>query len=97
MKKSKCTAPGDSRNGFTLVELLVVIMIIMVIAALVFLGSSRAIESAKIANNVTNLRNLGVIIAITADDYGSYPPGWELLAGNRTPSPPRVNPEPLTC
>lgn len=81
MKQSKSPIFQTSRRGFTLVELLVAIMIIMVIAALVILGSRRAVESAKIANNVTNLRNLGVIVAITTDDYGSYPPGWSFGKG----------------
>ena len=65
--------------GFTLTELLVVIVIIAVLASLVFVGAKRAIESAKIASNMSNLRNLGTMVNAVASDQGSYPPGWSWI------------------
>lgn len=73
--------PRVSRRGFTLVELLVTIVIIAAIAALAMLGFRRAIESANIAKNVSNLRNMGVLVTNIADDYGSFPPGWSFAKG----------------
>lgn len=55
---------------------MVVIVIVAVLASLAFMGSRRALEGAKIASNITNLRNLGPIVGSVASDEGAYPPGW---------------------
>lgn len=49
-----------STAGFTLVEMLVVISIIAVIAALAFPAISGAIEKGKITQDMNNLRQLGI-------------------------------------
>ena len=46
------------RSGFTLVELLIVIVVIGVLSAMMMLSSTEAVSSAKASNVVSNLRNL---------------------------------------
>ena len=46
------------RKGFTLVELLIVIVVIGILSAMMMLSSTEAVTSAKASNIVSNLRNL---------------------------------------
>ena len=60
--------------GFTIVELLVVIVIIAVLAALSFVGVNRVRDASNRAASIGNLRQLGVGIAtFTADNNGYLP------------------------
>lgn len=68
-------------RGFTMVELLVVILIIAVLAALGFAGLKRARESARLVANMENLRNLGGLLVLLQDDSGSLPVGYNWTTG----------------
>ena len=62
------------RSGFTLVELLVVILIIVVLAALTLVGINRVRDSTRRAVSMGNLRQLGVAMtAFTAENNGYLP------------------------
>ncbi|MBQ9419466.1 MAG: type II secretion system protein [Synergistaceae bacterium] len=49
---------SSKRRGFTLVELLIVIVVIGVLSAMMMLSSTEAVSSAKASNIISNLRNL---------------------------------------
>jgi len=56
------------RRGFTLIELLVVIAIISILAAILFPVFARARESARRASCASNLRNIGLAVALYTQD-----------------------------
>jgi prepilin-type N-terminal cleavage/methylation domain-containing protein/prepilin-type processing-associated H-X9-DG protein len=62
------------RRGFTLTEMLVVILIIAVIATLSLVAVSRARESARKSASANNLRQCGVAITSFVADNGGYLP-----------------------
>lgn len=72
----------SSRNGFTLVEILVVITVIIVLAAVVFTVAGRMRTSANQSVTTANMRQIGVaLISFTADN-GRFPgvntdPVWD--------------------
>ena len=49
---------NTKRSGFTLVELLIVIVVIGVLSAMMMLSSTEAVSSAKAADIISDLRNL---------------------------------------
>jgi len=59
-------------NGFTLVELLVTISIIIVLAALSFVGFTRAREGARAASCVNNLKQIASSQAAITEDTGGF-------------------------
>lgn len=57
-----------SRKAFTLIELLVVIAIIAILAAILFPVFAQAKEAAKKTQDLSNVKQLGVAIAMYAND-----------------------------
>jgi prepilin-type N-terminal cleavage/methylation domain-containing protein len=63
-----------TRNrGFTLVELLLVIVIVAVLCAFLFPVLASARKQARMTRCTINLRQLGMALRAYADDYGSLP------------------------
>jgi prepilin-type N-terminal cleavage/methylation domain-containing protein/prepilin-type processing-associated H-X9-DG protein len=79
------------RSAFTLVELLVVIGIIAVLMSILLPALNRARESAKAVVCASNLKQLGIALAMYVNDNNQYTPRFmydpESVAGVTTPEP----------
>jgi prepilin-type N-terminal cleavage/methylation domain-containing protein len=63
------------KHGFTLLELLVVISIIAILAAILFPVFAQARERARASSCASNLQQLGLALHLYAQDYrGYFPP-----------------------
>ena len=66
---TRCFGPKISRGGFTLLELLVVVAIICLLAAILFPVFRRARENARRSACQSNLKQLGLAFAQYVGDY----------------------------
>jgi prepilin-type N-terminal cleavage/methylation domain-containing protein/prepilin-type processing-associated H-X9-DG protein len=65
---------GPDHNGFTLIELLVVIAVIAILAGLLFPVFASARAKARQTTCASNLRQIGLAIALYRDDWSYYVP-----------------------
>ncbi|HLK60915.1 MAG TPA: type II secretion system protein [Chthonomonadaceae bacterium] len=72
--RKQTAALRKAGHGFTLIELLVVIAIISVLAAILFPVFSRARESARRTNCLSNMRQLGMAVQEYIQDYDEILP-----------------------
>jgi prepilin-type N-terminal cleavage/methylation domain-containing protein len=68
--------------GFTLVELLTVIAIIGILAAIIIPVVSKVRNSAKMNKSLSNLRQIGLAVQLYATDHHKQAPVWDNYAVN---------------
>ena len=69
-----CPTPGAKlAPAFTLIELLIVIAIIAVLAALMLPALATAKQRARTVNCVSNLRQTGITLQLYLADHGTFP------------------------
>lgn len=66
-----------SKHAFTLIELLVVIAIISILAAQLLPALSLARESGRRAVCISNIRQLGILFMLYAQDNDDFLPPWQ--------------------
>ena len=64
------------KHGFTLVEILVVIVIIAILGAIATPAILRALDSAKAGATVVEINLLSNAVEAYRTEYGSYPPDF---------------------
>ena len=81
-----------TRRAFTLIEIIVVIAIILILAAIIFPVSTRAIRQARIAEGWSNLRQSAVAVAIYVSDYDQQVPVSPIVAKDIIPAEVQCHP-----
>ena len=69
MNNYEKSSPRCTKRGFTLIELLVVIAIIAILLAILMPAMRKIKEIAKDTSCKSNLRNIGLAVAMYLDDY----------------------------
>lgn len=77
---------SSNRGGFTLIEILVVLVIIMVLASILFPVFSRAREKARQASCMSNMKQIGLALLQYAQDYDEKLPVQSLAISTDTQS-----------
>lgn len=65
------------RRGFTLIEMMVVVVIIGILSGLLLVGVQRVRHAALRAQSANNLRQLQLAVANYETHHGYYPPSWK--------------------
>lgn len=78
--RASASTRGQKKNGFTLVELLLVLVILGILAALVLPKFTGRTEQARITAAQTQIATFGTALDAFEVDTGSYPRGQDGLA-----------------
>jgi type II secretion system protein G len=73
--------PSNEQRGFTLVELMVVVAIIALLAAIIIPNYVHARAQAAVSQSEANLKEIATALELYYTDHQSYPP-----SGNVTPA-----------
>jgi type IV pilus assembly protein PilA len=76
----------NKQKGFSLIELLIVVAIILIIAAIAIPNLLRSKMAANEASAVATLRTLTTAAISYSTTYGNYPPSLSALGPTSTPS-----------
>ncbi len=71
----------DSNKGFTLIELMIVVVILGILSAIAIPKFRDVSESAKLASCRSNLRTIAGALQLYLAEHNQYPPGngWKKL------------------
>jgi len=72
--KLRCLSLQPKKSAFTLIELLIVVAIIAILAAIAVVNLRQALERSYIASNSANMRTIAVGLQIYLTDFGKLPP-----------------------
>jgi general secretion pathway protein G len=73
------------RSGFTLIELMIVILIIAVLAAMIIPKLMTRVDDAKAAKAMSDLQNFNTLLEVFRNDCDRYPTTEEGLDALRNP------------
>src|SRR6202451_4489534 len=76
----------NKQKGFSLIELLIVVAIILIIAAIAIPNLLRSKMAANEASAVGSLRTLNTSSVAFSTTYGNYPPSLAALGPSSAPS-----------
>ena len=76
------------RSGFTMVELLVVILVLVILMGLLIPAVMRAVGTAKEAAVAAEINLMAQALADFKSKYGDYPPSRILAERERATTPP---------
>ncbi|BCX49834.1 hypothetical protein HAHE_37420 [Haloferula helveola] len=71
----------QTRRGFTLIELMVVIVIVAALVAISFVVGKRAIRASRTAAELSNLRQAALAVSAYSTDIGYFPAGYNWTSG----------------
>lgn len=74
--QASCQIRRPARNGFTLLELLVVIVIIGILGSALVVSVQSSYKQARQANCKSNLRQFGVALTIYRGEHDNKTPDW---------------------
>ena len=72
---------GEASGGFTLIELLVVVLIIGILAAVAVPQYNKAVEKARLMQQIVTVRALYNALEVYRMENGQYPPAKDGAAG----------------
>lgn len=87
MKKNKQSLPLRS-NGFTLIEILIVMSLIGILAALSVVNFRSASMKGRDAQRKSDLRNIQTALRLYYNDFGRYPAGTSTMTACGTVAAP---------
>ena len=81
-----------TRKGFTLIELMLVVIIIGVLSAMVVPRLVGRSEQARVAAAIADIEsNISIALELYELDNGAYPPALSALTREPSPAPPNWN------